>query len=113
MDPRIARIVAAVWFASYVPGTVAVHAMKLHHKGRPAAPVMRGAGVAVALAVVGVGVGAAAVRWVPTLAAVAILPPALAAGVLSARPVHPRNLKRVGWSLVGTSTVTWVCLLLM
>lgn len=113
MEPGIARIAAAVWFAGYVPGTIAVHALKLHHKGRPAAPAMRTAGVAVSVGAVGGAVGAAAIGWVPALAAVAVLPPAAAAGLLSARPVHPRHLKRVGWSLVGTSTVTWVCLLLL
>ena len=113
MDPRVTRIVAAVWFASYVPGTVAVHALKLYHKGRPTASAMRGAGIVVSLAVIAAAARAAAGGWVPLLAAAAVLPPALAAGTLSVRPVHPRNLKRVGWSLVGTSTVTWVCLLLM
>ena len=113
MDPWTARIAAAVWFASYIPGTVAVHALKQHHKGRPAAAAMRGAGVAASVGVTGIAVGAAAIGWAPALAAVAVLPPAAAAGLLSARPVHPRHLKRVGWSLVGASTVTWVCLLLL
>jgi hypothetical protein len=107
----LAWTVAAVWIASFVPSTVVVHALKLHHKGRSNAGGMRVAGSTVALGVGGGAVACAVNGAVPPLVAAALLPQAAAGFLLSVRPVHPRNLKRVGWTLVGTSTITWLCLL--
>jgi hypothetical protein len=111
MSWELAATVATVWFMSFIPGTITVHALKLHHKRHTGAAAMRTGGAGTALAVGGVAVAAAVTDVAPALAAVAVLPPAGAAMILSIRPVHPRNLKRVGWTLVGTSTLTWICLL--
>jgi hypothetical protein len=113
MTWRMALLVTAVWLGSFIPSTVTVHALKLHHKGRPAALPMRLAGLGTALLVAGGGVTAAAAGKIPALAAVALLPPAGAACGLSAWPVHPRNLRRVGWTLVVTGALTWICLLFL
>ena len=43
--------------------------------------------------------------------AAALLPPALAIIILSLIRVHPRHLKRVGWTLVGADTLTLLLLL--
>lgn len=57
------------------------------------------------------------VEWGPELmrllppTAAALLPPALAIFFLSLSRVHPRHLKRVGWTLVGANTLTLVLLL--
>ncbi len=44
-------------------------------------------------------------------AAAAILPPTLAVLTVSLFKVHPRHLKRVGWTLVGANTLALVMLL--
>jgi hypothetical protein len=51
-----------------------------------------------------------AMRHLPPAAA-ALLPPALAILILHFLRVHPRHLKRVGWTLVGVNTLTLVLLL--
>jgi hypothetical protein len=110
MSWDLAMTVTAVWLASFVPGTITVHAIKQHHKRHQGAALMRAAGAGAALAVGAVAV-VALVSGVPAAAALAVFPPAGAALVLAVRPVHPRHLRRVGWTLVTTGTVTWVCLL--
>jgi hypothetical protein len=44
-------------------------------------------------------------------AAQAILPPAISVLVLSLARIHPRHLKRVGWTLVGANSVAFLLLL--
>lgn len=109
----LAWIVSAVWMASFVPGTITVHALKLHHKGRRSAAGMRVAACGTAFAAVAGAAAAAQWEVIPVPAAVAVVPPTAAAAWLSLRPVHPRNLKRVGWAFVGANLVTWLCLLLL
>jgi hypothetical protein len=41
----------------------------------------------------------------------ALVPAALLTTAVGIVRVHPRHLKRVGWSLVAANTVTWICLL--
>lgn len=110
MGPARALRLAAVWAASFVLATLAVHAIKAHHKpglGQTwtiaVTPVA--AGLTAAGGLLGVMTGS-----LPPAVGVAVLPPTivvLAVGVL--RP-HPRWLKRVGWSLVAANTVTLVLL---
>ncbi len=113
MSWGLAMTVTTVWIASFLPGTITVHAIKLHHKRHPRASLMRAAGAGAALAVGTAAVMAVLTSGVPLPAGLAVLPPAGAALVLSVRPVHPRNLRRVGWTLVTTGTITWICLLFL
>lgn len=102
-----------VWWFSFFMGTLEVHAIKARHKntrrsrwtrwGSPAT-----SGAAAILCVWGAGLASGSLRW----AALALLPPSVAVTVLSILRVHPRNLKRVGWTLVGANTLTLAALLL-
>jgi hypothetical protein len=108
---RTALIVAGVWFVSLMLGTIAVHALKLRHKhGRDAgslprvSPALGGVSVAIALGIAAKGI-------LPWPIALALVPPAMLTTVLCSVHIHPRHLRRVGWSLVAANTVTWICLL--
>jgi len=139
-NPIRALLAAGVWWISFFLGTLEVHAIKARVKKRYRYEWTRwGSRLAAALAAAGalwtalgqaspilrslVGPGAggsgsnAGWGWVldvnPYLApgAAALLPPALAILILSFSRVHPRHLKRVGWTLVGANTVTLLLLL--
>jgi hypothetical protein len=106
-----AFVAAGVWFTSFLLATLTVHALKAKTKGHlsprwtvVAAPVL---GVAVAGAAILAGSSPA----IPRLAALALLPPALATLAINLMGVHPRRLKRVGWSLVTANVLTAVLLL--
>lgn len=102
----------AVWATSFAVATLSVHALKYRFKGRgpgrwtvAAAPTLAGALVIVATMalVAGHPLGFVAASLVPKSAVV------LSLAVLS---VHPRHLKRVGWSLVGADGATLILLVL-
>lgn len=103
---RAVFLPVAVWAASFAVATLAVHALKFRFKGRgpgrwtvAAAPTLAGALVVVAAMglVAGHPLGGLAVALVPKAAVVL---------ALAAVAVHPRHLKRVGWSLVVADTAT-------
>jgi len=133
-------LATGVWWTSFALGTLEVHAIKARHKKRArnpwalwASPVASGLVLAFALWVAlgqaapllrawipGIGMEAGAGRepgWVLEAtrllppAAAALLPPALAIFILSLLKVHPRHLKRVGWTLIGANTLTLILLL--
>lgn len=106
-----ALFAAVVWFVGFALGTVAVHAIKARHKGTGrsgwtvhAAPALAAVAVVAALVV-------ASHPWLPALVPLAIVPGAGVALVASVSGVHPRHLKRVGWSLVGAHLLTLALLL--
>jgi len=103
---------AAVWAASFMLATLAVHAIKARVKpDLGAAWTVRVTPVlAAATAAAGVA-GAMTDRW-PWLVGLAVLPAAGLVLVALALGTHPRRLKRVGWSLVGANVVALVLLLL-
>jgi len=110
---RLGWIATAVWFVSFGLGTVAVHGLKLNHKGRPGArPLRIGVlmlgGTACLLGFVGAAEG-----HVPLLAPASAVPPVIVACVISVLYVHPRRLQTVGWSLVSANAITMICLLLL
>ncbi len=47
----------------------------------------------------------------PALAAVAVVPTALVALIFSALGIHPRNLRRMGWSLVASNIAALAALI--
>ena len=97
---------SAVWFVSFTLGTVAVHGLKAEHKQTEAAARLGVIVPLLSVGAVGLGAAAAATGKVPVTAALAVVPPALAVFVVWALRVHPRRLKRVGWSLVAANLVT-------
>ncbi len=104
-------IAAWVWFASLSSGTVAVHALKARHKKTAHAGAVTWFSMLLAVLVFGMTVGVAALRWAPWLTVLALGPPVLFTLILGSRSIHPRFLKRVGWSLVAANAVTLACLL--
>jgi hypothetical protein len=91
-------------------GTVAVHAIKSKAKG------VRGhlwtvrLTPALALGTIAVAALAGFFEFVPPNAALAVLPSALVVLLLAVTPVHPRQLKTVGWSFVAANVTTMVLL---
>ncbi len=109
---RTGWIAAGVWCVSFMLATIAVHAVKLRHKRGPDAGWLPRVSPALALGCVVLALGVAATGRVSWPVGLALLPPALLATVIGIVRVHPRHLKRVGWSLVVANAVTWICLLL-
>ncbi|NIM51462.1 MAG: hypothetical protein GTN78_04310 [Gemmatimonadales bacterium] len=107
----LAWLAAAVWFVSFVLGTVTVHGIKAAHKQTfgtrwtPYVPVVL-APMLVAIAALAAAAGA-----VPPAIVAALLPSSVVAVVFSVLRVHPRRLRIVGWSLVTGNVVTLVILL--
>ena len=94
-----------VWCAAFVLATVVVHAVKARHK--PDGPQWSIAlTVALALLVLAAGVAASVHDDVPLTMGLALLPTAVLVLVVVALAVHPRRLKRVGWSLVTAHVAT-------
>lgn len=139
-DPIRPVLAAGVWWISFGLGTLEVHAVKARIKRtarnrwtRWASPLAAGATVAAAMWValgqagpllrgaaraasgfLGPFAGSVWASELPRLlppAAAALLPPALAIFVLSLIRVHPRHLKRVGWTLVAVNFLTLILLL--
>ena len=94
---------AGVWFSGFLLATLVVHAIKADLKGRDrwiriAATVVAVAGLLGALSLI-------AIADLHILG-VALLIPVLAAFGVSLAHVHPRQLKRVGWTLVAANLAT-------
>jgi hypothetical protein len=110
-DPSRAAVAAGAWLACFSLATIAVHAVKARVKPGLAPPwTVRGSPV---LALFVTAVAAFVVLATPERAGagLSVLPASavtLGADVLR---VHPRHLKRVGWSLVAGHVVTLLLLL--
>ena len=109
--PLAARTIALVYVASFVSATCCVHGVIMRTRRPPARmPRLVGGGIAVASVVIlfalaPVGVVAATAAW----AAV----PVCAGGVaLVAAPPSARQLRIVGWTLVGTTALTCAVLVI-
>ncbi len=101
-----------VWWGSFFLGTLEVHAIKARHKTNRRSQWTRWgsptASTATVLLCSGLAFfGGGSYRW----PASALLLPALEILVLSILRVHPKHLKRVGWTLVGTNIVVLIILL--
>lgn len=102
---------ALVWFLGFFLATLAVHAIKARHK-------KRGGWVAAAATVspmLGLLAAAATALAVPPLRmlGLALAVPLLAVVAVNMARVHPRALKRVGWTLVAADTLTLLLLALV
>ena len=114
VDPARSALAAAVWWLSFSLGTVEVRALKARHKGKGRigwtrwVPQLASVTVVAGAVYLALGQGGN-----PKLAgpAAALLLPALATVVLSFMMVHPKHLKRVGWTLVAVNTLALVLLL--
>lgn len=111
MPPGRAAGAAAVWAASFVLATLSVHAIKARAKPALGNTWTIAAAPALALMTAAAGVLGAVVGAVPVPVGLAVLPSALGVLAAAALRVHPRQLKQVGWSLVGANLVTLALLL--
>jgi len=103
---------AAAWAVSFVLVTLAVHAIKARAKPSLGNTWTVGAAPALAVLAIAAGLTAAVTGAVGVGVGLAVAPSALAVLAATALRVHPRQLKRVGWSLVGANVVTFALLLL-
>lgn len=100
----------AAWTVSFVLATLAVHSVKFRFKGRGPGGWTVATAPLVALATI--LAGAIALRsghpWWGGIAAV--LPKSAVVLALAGLSIHPRHLRRLGWALVVTDTVTLILL---
>jgi hypothetical protein len=108
----VAAGAAAVWAAVFVLGTLTVRGIIARAK-KTAQPGWRHY-LAPALSVLAIGLAAALALadGVPPLAAVAVVPTAFVALAFGLAGVHPRNLRRMGWSLVASNLAVLAALIL-
>lgn len=119
-DPSRAFAAALVWIVSFGLGTFEVHAIKARAKRRGgrqqrrpgrswtswASPLLAG------VVVLGAATGLLLRIWPDPSPLLAVLPPAAAVLSIGLMKVPARNLKRVGWSMVGANAVALGLLLL-
>jgi hypothetical protein len=112
VGPGAAMAAAAVWAIAFSLSTVTVRAIIARAKKRQPtgmtpvlAPVLCAAVIAGALFL-------ATRDDFPTAAAIAVVPTALVALVFGVLGLHPRNLRRMGWSLVASNLAVLAALLI-
>ena len=100
---RAALIASAVWGAIFILGTMMVRAVIANAKKATHSrwPVYTSQGLS--LAVIAASFIVLLTDALPALVAVAILPAALITFACSFMGVHPRHLRTLGWSLVGSN----------
>jgi hypothetical protein len=113
VDGTRVSVAALVWWWSFFLGTLEVHAIKARHKERARRAWTRWASPALCGLTL-LGCAAGLIGGGPHLrtAWLALIPPAAVILVLDAVRVHPRHLKRVGWTLVAANALTLTALLL-
>ena len=102
---------ALVWFVAFFLATLAVHAIKARQKQRDRwlGAVAVGSTIAVGAVAVALAVGVAPLR----LPALALAAPLAAVFAVNVSRVHPRALKRVGWTLVASDVAALALLALL
>jgi hypothetical protein len=112
LGASIALIACAVWAVIFSLGTITVRAIIARAKksGGPSwnpyfAPLLCAVAMAIAIAIA-IGTD------LPALAAAAVVPTALVALIFGVLGVHPRNLRRMGWSLVASNLAVLAALLI-
>jgi hypothetical protein len=112
VEPRTAYAAAIVWAIVFSLGTLTVRAIIARAKrdSRPGwttnvAPILNAAAIASAAVL-------ALVSAIPAMVALAVIPTALAALIFGLLGIHPRNLRRMGWSLVASNIAVLAALLI-
>jgi hypothetical protein len=110
--PVVAVIAGSIWAVIYTLQTFAVRSVRGAAKEQLArrrafAPVVALSGVAVVAAWV-----LTATEILPLLAGAAILPAALFAAACAWLQIHPRHLRKIGWSFAASNFISLACLLL-
>lgn len=110
VDWETAVASAAVWFVTFTLGTIAVHAIKARHKNSFGSRWTIAATPVLGSVVIGLGAWTALSTELPMGAALALLPAGLTTMLVGLVRVHPKRLKRVGWSLVVANSVALLLL---
>lgn len=111
VSPRVAVTASGVWFSVFALGTLTVRAViarvkKNMNPGWPSRAI-----VALTLLVILTAMLLRMTAAMPTLAAVAVIPSAIVALSCGLLSVHPRHLRKMGWSLVASNFLTLAALL--
>ncbi len=106
---RDALVCLAVWDGAYLIATLAVRSTLAVAKGKPSAPLARGAGASAA-ALAAAGIALALAHEAPWAAVIAFSPLAALAVAIAFRPPDTRHLRAVGWGLVAASSATFLLL---
>jgi len=110
-SPRAAIIAGAVWCAVSALATLTVRATIARAKQTANHRRLAYATIAFSAAALLASFLFTRANVLPVLAAAAILPFVLLAVAFSLVDVHPRHLRAMGWSLVGSNVITLVALL--
>lgn len=108
---RTAAAAAGVWAVIFTLATLGVRSLIAGAKGREGAEFALMAVSMLALAAAVAGVGVAALGLVQPAISLAVLLPAAAVLTCTALRVHPRHLRRVGWTFVVADLAALICLL--
>jgi hypothetical protein len=109
--PRAAIIAGAVWCAVSAMATLTVRATIARAKQTANHRGLAYATMACSAAVLFASFFLTHANFLPALVVAAILPFVLLAVVFSIVHVHPRHLRVMGWSLVGSNVITLIALL--
>jgi hypothetical protein len=109
-DEVHAAIAAGTWLTCFWLATLGVHAIKARARPGRGSPWTVWASPTLSLAAMIAALVAAGSGAPHTLAVLGVLPTALVTLGAAAVRVHPRHLKRVGWSLAAGNVVTLVLL---
>ncbi len=108
---RKTLVAFVVWAVAFLLGTITVRAIIAREKKTGVsstllhlAPLLCALAIAIAIVI-------AVDSAVPPLAALAVVPTASAALIFALLRVHPRNLRRIGWSLVASNVFVLAALL--
>ncbi|MBI3981894.1 MAG: YwiC-like family protein [Gemmatimonadetes bacterium] len=110
-EPTRAAVAAAAWFACFCLATLAVHAIKARAKPELGTPWTVWVAPLLAVLVLAAALVSALVTAARAYAVLSVAPAALVVLAAAVLRVHPRRLKRVGWSLVAGNVMTLLVLL--
>ncbi len=110
--PRTAAIAAAIWTVVFIPGVLTVRAIIAGAKARGGRAPERRLAPAASLAIIALALALDLSGRLTAGAAAAMVPTALVTLVFLALGAHPRNLRRIGWSLVAGNVAALAALVL-
>jgi hypothetical protein len=108
----VAAGASAVWAIVFALGTLTVRGIIARAKKTVAPSWRHYIGPGLSVAAIALAVLLALADGVPALAAVAVVPTAVVALAFGLAGVHPRNLRRMGWSLVASNLAVLAALVL-
>lgn len=110
VSPRTAVIASAVWATVFSLATFTVRAVIASGKQSPRSHRQSAAALWLSITVIVAAILLPMKDALPALAAAAVVPSALVALVCCILEVHPRHLRRMGWSLVAGDVVALAAL---